>query len=101
MLSSSGVAARGGILESPDMPRETEAERRPLDSIERRASTTDAMATTRLPSGSAWRTEGFNGAVLTYKTLRDTSDASASLQEFWSGLLASGQQHMLAKDTED
>ena len=63
--------------------------------------TPDAMATTRLPSGSEWRTEGFNGAVLTYKTLRDTSDASAYLQEFWSGLLASVQQHMLAKDTED
>lgn len=61
----------------------------------------DAMATTRLPAGSEWRTDGFNGAVLTYQTLRDTSDAGVYLQEFWSSLLASGQQHMLAIDTED
>jgi hypothetical protein len=60
--------------------------------------TPDAMAAVQLPSGSEWRTDGFNGAVLTYETLRDTSDASGYLQEFWTALLASGQQHMLEKD---
>ena len=63
--------------------------------------TPDAMAATRLPAGSEWKTDGFNGAVLTYQTLRDTSDASGYLQDFWSRLLASGQQHMLEKDIED
>lgn len=63
--------------------------------------TPDAMAATRLPAGSEWKTDGFNGAVLTYQTLRDTSDASGYLQDFWSRLLASGRQHMLEKDIED
>jgi hypothetical protein len=63
--------------------------------------TAEAMAATRLPAGSEWKTEGFNGAVLTYETLRDTSDAGGYLQEFWSSLLASGQQHMLLKDIKD
>ena len=63
--------------------------------------TPDAMAATSLPAGSEWKTDGFNGAVLTYQTLRDTSDASSYLQDFWTALLASGQQHMLAKDIED
>ena len=55
----------------------------------------DAMAAIRLPAGSEWRTDGFNGAVLTYRTLRDASDASDYLQDFWSRLLTTGQQHML------
>lgn len=61
----------------------------------------DSMAATRLPTGSEWRTDGFNGAVLTYQTLQDTSDPGAYLQNFWSSLLASGQHHMLARETED
>ena len=55
----------------------------------------DAMAAIRLPAGSEWKTDGFNGAVLTYRTLRDASDASDYLQDFWSRLLTTGQQHML------
>ncbi len=63
--------------------------------------TPDAMAATRLPAGSEWKTDGFTGAVLTYQTLRDTSDPSAYLQDFWTRLLASGQQHMLEENTKD
>ncbi len=63
--------------------------------------TPDAMAAIRLPAGSEWRTDGFNGAVLTYRTLRDTSDASDYLQDFWSRLLATGQQHMLENEFVD
>jgi hypothetical protein len=57
------------------------------------------IAATRLPAGSEWKTDGFNAAVLTYRSLRDTSDPGGYLQDFWTRLLAAGQQHMLAKDT--
>lgn len=63
--------------------------------------TPDAMPEIRLPSGSEWRTDGFNGAVLTYRSLLDASDPSSYLQEFWTRLLAAGQQHMLARNTQD
>jgi hypothetical protein len=59
----------------------------------------DTMAATRLPAGSEWKTDGFNGAVLTYRSLREASDPGGYLQDFWTRLLAAGQQHMLAKDT--
>ena len=61
----------------------------------------DAMAATPLPAGSEWKTDGFSGAVLTYRSLRDTSEPSGYLQDFWTRLLAAGQQHMLEKDTQD
>jgi hypothetical protein len=61
----------------------------------------DAMTATRLPAGSEWQTDGFSGAVLTYRSLRDTSDPSGYLQDFWTRLLAAGRQHMLEKDTQD
>ncbi len=59
--------------------------------------TPDAMAATELPAGSEWKTDGFNGAVLTYRSLLNASDPSSYLQNFWSRLLAAGQQHMLEK----
>jgi len=59
----------------------------------------EAMAAIRLPTGSEWVTDGFNGAVLTYRSLRHTGDASAYLQDFWMALLAAGRQHML-RDVE-
>ena len=60
--------------------------------------TPDLMTETRLPSGSEWKTGGFNGAVLTWRSLCSVNDPSGYLQEFWSRLLAAGQQHMLAKN---
>ena len=59
--------------------------------------TPDAMAATELPAGSEWKTDGFNGAVLTYRSLLNASDPSSHLQDFWARLLAAGQQHMLEK----
>jgi hypothetical protein len=59
--------------------------------------TPDAMAATQLPAGSEWKTDGFNGAVLTYRSLLNASDPSGYLQDFWTRLLAAGQQHMLEK----
>ncbi len=55
----------------------------------------DAMAATRLPAGSEWVTNGFSAAVLRYRSLRDTRDARAYLQDFWTRLLAAGRQHVL------
>ena len=59
----------------------------------------DEMAAIQLPSGSEWKTDGFNGAVLTYRSLLDAGDSSSYLQDFWTRLLAAGQQHMLTKNT--
>jgi hypothetical protein len=61
--------------------------------------TPDEMAAIQLPSGSEWKTDGFSGAVLTYRSLLDASDPSSYLQDFWTRLLAAGQQHMLEKNT--
>ncbi len=61
--------------------------------------TPDAMAATELPAGSEWKTDGFNGAVLTYHSLLAANDPSDYLQDFWTRLLAAGQQHMLEKNT--
>ena len=61
--------------------------------------TPDEMAAIQLPSGSEWKTDGFSGAVLTYRSLLEASDPSSYLQDVWSRLLAAGQQHMLAKNT--
>ena len=61
--------------------------------------TPDEMAAIQLPSGSEWKTDGFSGAVLTYRSLLDASDPSSYLQDFWTRLLAAGQQHMLEKTT--
>jgi hypothetical protein len=62
--------------------------------------TPDAMAATQLPAGSEWKTDGFNGAVLTYRSLLNASVPSSYLQDFWTRLLAAGQQHMLEKKPE-
>jgi hypothetical protein len=63
--------------------------------------TPDAMTETRLPSGSEWKTDGFSGAVLTYRSLLSGNDPGAFLQDFWTRLLAAGRQHMLAKNSQD
>lgn len=56
----------------------------------------DEMAAIDLPAGSEWKTDGFSGAVLTYRSLLQSSDPSSYLQDFWTRLLTAGQQHMLA-----
>jgi hypothetical protein len=59
--------------------------------------TPDEMAAITLPVGAEWKTDGFSGAVLTYRSLLEASDPSRYLQDVWTRLLAAGQQHMLAK----
>jgi hypothetical protein len=61
----------------------------------------EEMTKTQLPQGSKWMTDGFNGAVLTYRTLCNSSNPGDYLQEFWTLLLAAGRQHMLATNTQD
>jgi hypothetical protein len=54
----------------------------------------EALPATHLPAGAAWRTEGFNGAVLAYRALLAEADAGACLSMVWSALLAAGRTHM-------
>jgi hypothetical protein len=56
----------------------------------------DDMHRVPLPAGASWRTEGFNGAFLTYADLLKTADPANDLLSLWSGLLAAGRQRMMA-----
>lgn len=49
-----------------------------------------------LPSGTRWHTEGFNAAVLPYRTLVENGDPRGYLLDLWTRLLSAGRQHMLA-----
>lgn len=51
----------------------------------------------RLPTGTTWRTQGFNGAVLPYRSLIDVSEPNNYLLALWNGLLAAGREKMLDK----
>lgn len=57
----------------------------------------DALPHTSLPDGTTWRTEAFNGAVLPYRALTQTSDPSGYLLDLWNALLTAGREHMLEK----
>ena len=54
----------------------------------------DAFPTLPLPTGTAWQTIGFNGAVLPYRLLNDSSDPRGYLLDLWRGLLSAGQTHL-------
>ena len=54
----------------------------------------DAMAKTKLPTGTAWRSDGFTGAVLLYGDLVRMADPAAYLHDLWSTLVAAGQLHL-------
>ena len=56
----------------------------------------DGFPSLRLPAGTSWHTEGFNGAVLRYRSLIESSDPNAYLLDLWSGLLSAGREQMLA-----
>jgi len=56
----------------------------------------DGFPSLRLPAGTSWYTEGFNGPVLRYRTLIESSDPNAYLLDLWSGLLSAGREQMLA-----
>jgi hypothetical protein len=44
-----------------------------------------------LPGAATWRTEGFNGAVLPYRSLRLQTDPEDALLQLWGALLAAGR----------
>jgi len=54
----------------------------------------DALPTTKLPTGTNWQSEGFNGAVLRYRDLVARGDPAAYLQTLWSTLLTAGRTHL-------
>ena len=58
----------------------------------------DAFADMKLPAGTHWQTEGFNGAVLLYETLLQSSDPYGYLLSLWDGLLAKGRAEMRSLD---
>ena len=56
----------------------------------------DAFESLPLPAGSHWRTEGFSGVVLLYRSLIESSDPGGYLLDLWNGRLSAGREHMLA-----
>ena len=54
----------------------------------------DALPTLPLPTGTAWQTTGFSGAVLPYRFLSESSDPRGYLLDFWRGLLSAGHTHL-------
>lgn len=56
----------------------------------------DGFPSLRLPAGTEWKTEGFSGAVLPYRSLLESSDPNGYLLDLWTGLLSAGQDQMLA-----
>ena len=48
-----------------------------------------------LPTGTAWHSEGFNGAVLPYRELMKSADPAAYLLDLWNTLLSAGREQML------
>ena len=56
--------------------------------------TPDVLPSVKLPTGTTWRTDGFNGAVLLYKDLREMDDPHGYLLELWNVLLNAARPHM-------
>jgi len=59
----------------------------------------EAFPKLSLPSGTTWHTEGFNGAVLPYRSLVQSADPNGYLLDLWNGLLSAGRTQMLANTT--
>lgn len=58
----------------------------------------DTLPSLALPEGTSWHAEGFNGAVLLYRTLIENERPSDYLVDLCSRLLQAGQQHMLTRN---
>ena len=56
----------------------------------------DALPRVSLPDGASWHSEGFTGALLTYRRLMDAPNPSKFLLSLWRGLLAAGRELMTA-----
>jgi len=55
----------------------------------------DGLPSLSLPAGTEWKTDGFSGAVLLYKTLAESSDPKGYLLDLWTRLLLAGRDQML------
>ena len=54
----------------------------------------DALPVISLPPGTKWQSEGFNGAVLPYRSLLENAKPADYLLELWNGLLDAGRKHI-------
>ena len=52
----------------------------------------DAFPGLSLPPGTAWRTQGFSGAVLPYRSLLENANPADYLVDLWNGLLSAGRE---------
>jgi hypothetical protein len=55
----------------------------------------DAFSTLELPDGTRWQSEGFSGAVLTYRRLLEKTEPTEYLLRLWNQLLAVGKQNLI------
>ncbi len=55
----------------------------------------EAFSALELPDGTQWQSEGFTGAVLTYRRLLQEADPSAYLLRLWSELQSSGVRYLI------
>ena len=60
----------------------------------------DIFPTLPLPTGTAWQTTGFSGAVLPYRFLSDSRDPRGYLLDLWQHLLAAGRAHLQVTPNE-
>ena len=55
----------------------------------------DAFSALKLPDGTDWKSEGFTGAVLTYRRLLEEADPTEYLLRLWNQLLEVGKQQLI------
>ena len=55
----------------------------------------DVFSTLELPDGTIWKSDGFSGAVLTYRRLLEEEQPTEYLLRLWNQLLAVGKQHLI------
>lgn len=53
-----------------------------------------AFSTLELPEGTEWQSEGFTGAVLTYRSLLEVADPTDYLLRLWNQLLVVGKHNL-------
>ena len=59
--------------------------------------TPDGMSDLDLPDGAKWKTDGFSGAVVSYKHVAASANPNTYLQDFWTLLLKAGRAGMLER----
>ncbi|MGI9288533.1 MAG: DUF5996 family protein [Pseudomonadales bacterium] len=55
----------------------------------------EAFPSLQLPAGTVWQSEGFSGAVVTWRSLIESSDPHGYLLDLWNSLVSAGRKHML------